>query len=88
METSINAVLLIKLQSTFFYSRSTWCKERYDWCNVVVIIIIIIITLLTPCSRVLPKKLTVPQQVKKFSAFYGTRMFITAFKTARHLSLS
>jgi hypothetical protein len=28
------------------------------------------------------------QLVKKFPAFYGTRMFITAFTRARHLSLS
>jgi hypothetical protein len=42
----------------------------------------------TPCSRVLPKKLTGSQLLKKFSAFYGTRRFITAFTTACHLSLS
>ena len=29
-----------------------------------------------------------PQLVKKFPAFYGTRRPITAFKSARHLSLS
>ena len=43
---------------------------------------------LTPCSRVLPEKLTGPQLVKKFPAFYGTRRFITVFKRARHLFLS
>jgi hypothetical protein len=32
-------------------------------------------------------KLTYPQLVKKFPAFYGTRMFITAFTRARHLFL-
>ena len=46
------------------------------------------IYLLTPCSRVLLQKLTGFQPVKKFPAFYGTRWFITAFTTARHLSLS
>ena len=46
-----------------------------------------IIYLLTPRSRVL-EKLTSSQLVKKFPAFYGTRMFITALKRARHLSLS
>ena len=40
--------------------------------------------LLTPWCRVL-QKLTCSQLVKKFPAFYGTRMFITAFKSARHL---
>jgi len=34
---------------------------------------------LTPWSTVLPEKLTVPQLVKKFSSFYWTRRFITAF---------
>jgi len=33
------------------------------------------------------EKLTVPQLVKKFHAFYGTRRFITVFTTARHCSL-
>jgi hypothetical protein len=41
-----------------------------------------------PWSRVLSEKLTVSQLVKKFSAFYGTRRFITALTTARHLSLA
>ena len=44
--------------------------------------------LLTPRSRVLLENLTGFQLVKKFPAFYGTRRFITTFKTARHLSLS
>jgi len=41
----------------------------------------------TPRSRVL-EKLTGSQLVKKFLTFYGTRMFITALTSARHLSLS
>ena len=44
--------------------------------------------LLTPWSRVLLEKLTDSQLVKKFPAFYGTQRFITAFTSARHLSLS
>jgi hypothetical protein len=44
--------------------------------------------LLTPWSRVLSEKLTGLQLVKKFPAFYGTRKFITALTSARHLSLS
>ena len=43
---------------------------------------------LTPWNRVLLKKLTDFQLVEKFPAFYGTRKFITAFISARHLSLS
>ena len=43
--------------------------------------------LLTPCSKVLLKKLTGFQLVKKLPAVYGTRRFITAFTGARQLSL-
>ena len=39
-------------------------------------------------NRVLLEKPKTPQLVKKFPAFYATRMFIIAFKSARHLSLS
>jgi len=42
----------------------------------------------TPWSRDLLEKLTGFQPVKNFPAFYGTRRFITAFTSARHLSLS
>jgi len=44
--------------------------------------------LITPWSRVLIEKLTDFQLVKKFPAFCGTRRFITAFTSARHLSVS
>jgi hypothetical protein len=44
--------------------------------------------LLSPYSRVLLEKLTGLQLVKKFPAFYGTRRFIAAFTSTRHLSLS
>ena len=44
--------------------------------------------LLTPWCRVILEKLTGLQLVKKFPAFYGTRRFITALKSVRHLSLS
>ena len=44
--------------------------------------------LLTPWCRVLLEKLTGLQLVKNFPLFYGTRRFITAFTSARHLSLS
>ena len=43
--------------------------------------------LLTTWSRVL-EKLTDSQVVKKFPTFYGTWIFITAFTSAPHLSLS
>jgi hypothetical protein len=42
----------------------------------------------TTWSRVLLEKLTGLQLVKKFPAFYGTRRFLTALTSDRHLSLS
>ena len=42
---------------------------------------------LTPQRRVLLKKLTGSQLVKKFPSFYGTQRFITAFTRDRHLSI-
>ena len=44
--------------------------------------------LLTAWCKVLLEKLTGLQLVKKFPAFYGTRRFITALTSVRHLSLS
>ena len=44
--------------------------------------------LLIARSRVLLEEPTGSQLVKKLPAFYGTRMFITAFTSARHMSLS
>ena len=41
-----------------------------------------------PWCRVLLEKLTSLQLVKKFPAFHGTRRFITALTSARHLSIS
>ena len=49
---------------------------------------ILLTYLLTPWSRVLLEKLTGFQPVKKFPTFYGTRRFVTAFTSARQLSLS
>jgi hypothetical protein len=43
---------------------------------------------ISPWKAVLLEKLTSLQLVKKFTAFYGTRKFITAFTSACHLSLS
>ena len=44
--------------------------------------------LLTPWRRILLEKLTGLQLVKKFPAFHGTRRFITALTSVRHLPLS
>jgi len=50
--------------------------------------VILLTYLLTPWCRVLLEKLTGLQLVKKFPAFHGTRVFITALTSVRHLSLS
>ena len=47
-----------------------------------------ILFILTPWCRVLLEKLTGLQLVKKLPTFHGTRRFITALKSVRHLSLS
>ena len=44
--------------------------------------------LLTSCSKVIFEKLTDPQLVRNFPAFYGARRFITAFPYACRLFLS
>ena len=44
--------------------------------------------LLTPRYRVLPEQLTGLQLLKKFPEFQGTRRFINALTSVRHLSLS
>jgi hypothetical protein len=44
--------------------------------------------LITPRSGVLLEKLASSQLAKKLPTFYGTRRFITAFTSARHLPLS
>ena len=49
---------------------------------------ILLTYLLTTWCRVLLEKLTGLQLVKKFPAFHGTRRFITALTSVRHLSLS
>ena len=46
------------------------------------------IYLLAPWCRVILEKLTGLQLVQKFPAFHGTRRFITALTSVRHLSLS
>ena len=51
-------------------------------------LIMLIIIILTPWCRVLLEKLTGLQLVKKFPAIHGTRRFITALTSVRHLSLS
>ena len=50
--------------------------------------IYIYIYLLTPWCRLLLEKLTGLQLVKRFLSFHGSRRFITALTSVRHLSIS
>ena len=60
---------------SFVYSKINWNNCLFTY-------------LLTPHCRVLLEKLPGLQLVKIFPAFHGTRMFITALTSFRHLSLS
>jgi hypothetical protein len=44
--------------------------------------------ILTPRRKALHPNLTVPELVKKLPAFYGIRMLIAVFATARHWTIS
>jgi len=72
-------ILLGSDSQHYLYSLDAATRPRYTY---------ILTYLLTPWSRVLFEKLTGSQLVKKFPAFYETQMFITAFTSTRHLSLS
>ena len=67
-----------------------WLSEdRAPWSWLVTWLLGYLLTyLLTPWCRVLLEKLTGLQLVKKSPTFYGTRRFITALTSVRHLSLS
>jgi hypothetical protein len=75
------------------------CQKKKVHCKTVLTIIIILVLnmvseiriltcLLAPWCRVLLEKLTGLHLVNKFPAFHGTRRFITAHTSVRHLSLS
>ena len=64
------------------------CRMRGFQLNCTDLLTDLLTYLLTPWSRVLLEKPASLQLVKKFPAFYGTRRFLTALTSARHLSLS
>ena len=63
-----------------YYKTCDRCKSIND-ILITIIIIIISIIIINPRSEVLPEKLTGPSLFKKFPAFYGNRMFLTATTT-------
>ena len=65
------------------------CRSmKYTYCKTKILCIELVNYLLTPWCRVLLEKLTGLQLVKKFPTFHGTRRFITALTSVRHMSLS
>jgi hypothetical protein len=88
LSTPVNSFLKAILLSLFRFKtpcKLSWLKltDLFTYLR-----IYLLTYLLTQWSRVLLKKLTGFQLVKKFPAVYGTRRFITTFTSARHLSLS
>ena len=89
-----NSVCLVVLRTELLMGHNSSSKRDQTHTDVpitiiIIIIIIIIMTyLLTPWCRVLLEELIGLQLVKKFPAFHGTRRFITALTSVRHLSLS
>ena len=87
-------LLLYKILTrwSFEWTRNLLCvrsKNALYWYSCQYYSLTYVITyLLTPMCRVLLEKLIGLQLVKKFPAFHGTRRFITALTTIRHLSLS
>ena len=65
-----------------------FAKKKSLLCVFVLHVTYLLTYVLTPRCRVLLEKLTGLQLVKKFPAFYGTRRFITALTSVRHVSLS
>ena len=63
-------------------------SEVRDLTIIIILLFYSAASLLTPWCRVLLQKLTGLQLVKNFPAFHGTRRFITALTSVRHLSLS
>ena len=87
-------LLLICLYFTFlyfillyFYSTFT-SFLLYFYFTFTLLLLLLYFTLPTPWCTVLLEKPTGFQLVKKFPAFHGTRMFITALTSACHLSLT
>jgi len=79
---------LLRNVSTYKRSSSGLFVGDLDRGHPVVFKVHLLTYLLTPWRRFLLEKLTGLHLVKKLPAFYGTRKFITAVTSARHLSLS
>ena len=76
------------IQLSLYLYYSMFSSYGYGCVRISLVLTYLLNYLLTPWCRVLLEKLTGVQLVKKFHAFHGTRRFITALTSVRHLSLS
>ena len=91
VSSSLRTGCFVWIQSAMELWRHSLCRFQFGlWCILwtMWVLSLPVTYSLTPWSRVLLEKLTGSQLVKKFPAFYGIWMFISAFTSARHLSLS
>ena len=90
LEQTINEIsfLYATLFKCCFQTLQLCLKHRISILHFIYIVKYLLTYLLNLWCRVLLEKLTGLQLVKKFPAFHGTRMFITALTSFRHLSLS
>jgi hypothetical protein len=82
------ALLVCNVAGLAYITKGTKAPDLLRYALISLPFCAILTYVLTAWSRVLLEKLTGSQLVKKFPAFHGTRRFITAFTSARHLSLS
>ena len=85
MDNFLGIILTLSLQVTY---TQRFGRDKPCWGRTFLTFNDTVTYLLPPRSTVLLEKLTGFQLVKKFPTFYGTQRFITAFTSARHLSLS
>ena len=87
--TSPSHLVGIQAASTRAAERLVFLNTKIATSNSdIVILLTYLLTYITPWGRDLLEKLTVLKLVKKFPAFYGNKRFVTAFTSARQLSLS
>ena len=75
-------------RSTVFFRKVTASTYKFEDKGHTYFLTYLLTYLLNPWSRVLFEKLTGFQLIKKFPAFYGTRLFITPIISARSLTVS
>ena len=83
-----SSLSFISVWHSWLYLLSFYVRNNYLCTSASYLLTYLLTYSLTPWSIALLEKLTGFQPVKKFPAIYTTRMFVTAFISARYLSLS